>query len=231
MERAQGHALSGLVLSCEHAGNSVPPGVDLGVDAAVLRAHVAWDEGAIEVAAALADQTGAPLYQGRWTRLLVDLNRHIDPQAVVPEVAFGVPVPGNRGLDPAERAARIARWHRPHRDAVEAAVGRRDPCLHLSVHSFTPAIDPVGRDFDVGLLYDPARPAERAWASRLQQRLEAAGLDCRHNAPYQGTGDGLTTWLRLQFDDRRYAGIEVELCQGRPIGERVVAALAPALVG
>ena len=221
--------MSALVLSCEHASNAVPPDVDLGVEPSVLASHVAWDAGALEVAQALASRTGAPLYSGQWARLVVDLNRHIDPLAVVPEVAFGVAVPGNRGLHPAARAARIAAWHRPHRDAVEAAVSQRAPCLHLSVHSFTPALDPGSRDFDVGLLYDPARASEVGWAGRLAAALAAAGLDCRHNAPYLGTGDGLTTWLRRRFDDARYSGLEVELNQGHDCGEVVVAALVRAL--
>jgi predicted N-formylglutamate amidohydrolase len=222
--------LSELVLTCEHAGNEVPPDVELGVDPVVLDSHVSWDEGALGLAQELAGRTGAPLFAGRWARLVVDLNRHIDPAAIVPELAFGVDVPGNRGLDPAARAARVARWHRPHRDAVEAAVRCRSACLHLSVHTFTPSLDPAGRDFDVGLLYDPGRPAEVAWAATLAGALAAAGLQCRHNAPYLGTGDGLTTWLRLQFDDERYAGIEVEVCQGRDIRDTVAGAIAGVLV-
>jgi predicted N-formylglutamate amidohydrolase len=60
----------------------------------------------------------------------------------------------------------------PYRTAVEAhveretAAGRR--VLHVSAHSFTPALGGTIRCGDVGLLYDPARPRERAFCLRWQ---------------------------------------------------------------
>ncbi len=53
--------------------------------------------------------------------------------------------------------------YQPYRDRVEAlvakaiAAGRR--VVHISSHSFTPVLDGRVRNADIGLLYDPARPA------------------------------------------------------------------------
>ncbi len=226
-----------LVLTAEHASAAVPPGVWLGLPAAALSGHRAWDPGPAALARQLAAATGAPLFLGRLSRLVVDLNRRATDPAAVPRVSFGLPVPGNQALGAADRAARLARWHRPWRQAVAQAVADRAapgaPCLHLAVHSFSPALDPVGRDFDLGLLFDPDRPLEGAWVDQLGAALAAAGLRVRHNAPYLGTDEGLPTWLRARHPDPTYAGIELEVSQGlAPAGwARVAATLGTALGG
>jgi predicted N-formylglutamate amidohydrolase len=87
--------------------------------------------------------------------------------------------------------------------------------VHLSSHSFTPALDGVARDADIGLLYDPRRAGERAlcrhWRSALARHAPA--LKVRMNYPYAGTADGFTTYLRRRFPGHGYVGIELEVNQ------------------
>jgi predicted N-formylglutamate amidohydrolase len=227
----------GIVLSAEHASRALPVGVELGLPAAELEGHRAWDPGTAELARALGGALGLRPHLGRWSRLVVDLNRRdADPDAV-PGVSFGLAVPGNLRLSAAQRASRLERWHRPWRAAVvediDAAVATHGACLHLSLHSFTPALAPAARAFDLGLLYDPGRPAELAWVAALEAELAGRGLVLRHNAPYPGTAEGLCTFLRERWSDARYAGIEVELNQDRwhrtagVAVQGILAALAP----
>jgi predicted N-formylglutamate amidohydrolase len=225
-----------LLLTAEHASPAVPDGVWLGVDEAVILGHRGWDPGSAEAAQLLQRLTGAPLFLGGINRLVVDLNRREEHAQVVPEVSFGVRVPGNEGLSDVDRARRIARWHRPWRRQVAAAVAERArpgrACLHLSVHSFSPEPDPARRTYDLGLLFDPSRPLERAWAARLGRELAARGLDVRDNEPYRGTDEGLTRWLRERHPDPAYAGLEIELSQRlcRAEQARVVECLVPLLL-
>ena len=226
-------------MSCEHASNRVPPGLapPLGVPAAVLRSHVAWDPGARELASRLAETVGAPLLAGRYTRLLVDLNRSERNRAVVPRRSFGVAVPGNERLSRAQRAERLARYWRPYRAEVERAVveavAARGACLHLSVHTFVPELGGRIRHADAGLLYDPRRAREVAFARALAPLLRARGLAVRMNYPYRGTSDGFTTHLRRRFHESCYAGVEIELNQrvltGAPNLRRVAFELAKAV--
>jgi predicted N-formylglutamate amidohydrolase len=221
-----------VLVSCEHASCEVPSGVSLGVASEAMAGHVGWDRGAAFVARRLAEALSAPLHLGRWSRLFVDLNR--SEEAAIPSVAWGIDIPGNRALSDRERRTRLRRWHRPYRAAVEAdaraAIRLDGACLHLSVHSFTPDL-PGARDHDVGLLFDPARPAEVGLAARLAGVLAEAGFSTRDNAPYLGTDDGLTTTLRTHFPYPTYAGIEIELNQRLDEGTmlRVGAAIARAL--
>ena len=89
------------------------------------------------------------------------------------------------------------------------------PVVHLGVHSFAPHLAGVRRDFEVGLLYDPSRTAERLLAKSWQKRLRefAPELHVRRNAPYRGDADGLTTALRRDLSSREYLGLELELNQ------------------
>ena len=198
----------------------------------MLRSHRGWDPGALRCARRLAADLGAPLLWTDLTRLLVDANRSATNPAVFS--------PWTRGLAAEERARLLAMHHAPHRTRVEHAVrevvGRRRAALHLAIHSFTPR--PHGREryFDVGFLYDPARPGERrlaeAWKDALAQLQPE--LRVRRNAPYRGRDDGLTRSLRARFGPDRYLGLELELNQAwcrrpGPGADRAVDALRESL--
>lgn len=204
----------GLVLSCEHASWTLPPEVDLGVPGDVLRSQASWDPGAYDIAAHLGEALGLPVHTGAFSRMWVDLNRPPEHPDVVPRVSFGAAVPGNATLDAAARAERVATYHAPYWTAVERDARARllsmGACLHLSSHTFDPALAPAERNFDVGVLYDPAVAFEAELAERLQFGLRAAGLSVRANQPYRGTEPALVTSLRGRLAPARYAGIELE---------------------
>ena len=202
-------------MTCEHATWRAP--ARTGLDPAVCRTHVGWDRGAAPLARSVARALGVTPLLGSWTRLYVDLNRSADHPGVVPTRTFGVDVPAN-ALPEAARLARIrgvwAPFRARARKRVARAIARAGHAVHLSIHSFDPSLDPATRAFDVGVLFDPSRPAEAAFAARLLDALRARGLDARPNAPYLGTDDGHTTALRAVFPDPAYVGVEVELSQG-----------------
>ena len=206
--------MPGLVLSCEHASWTLPPGVDLGVPLDTLKGQASWDHGALEIAQQLADEIGLPVHAGAFSRMFVDLNRPADHEQVIPLVSYGAPVPGNAQLAPGDRAARLAQFHAPYwtaiRHDVAARLHDRGSVLHLSSHSFDPALDPTVRTFDVGVLYDPAHAFEAELAERLMFALRAAGLAVRANQPYTGVGPAVCTSLRIELAGQRYAGIELE---------------------
>jgi predicted N-formylglutamate amidohydrolase len=117
-----------------------------------------------------------------------------------------------------ERERILDRWWRPHRTEVEKAVAsaaRKSRAVHVAVHSFTPELDGEVRNADVSFLYDSRRMAEaalcRRWAAILNE-LDPE-LRIRHNYPYRGASDGLSTWLRKQHTESGYLGVEIEINQ------------------
>ena len=202
-----------VLVTSEHGGNDVPAehrALFRG-RRALLDSHRGWDPGTLHLAGQLASALGAPLVSSAVTRLLVDLNRSPHNARVFSEVT--------RPLPREERLALLERWHGPHWDAVRVALAdtirRGGRVLHLGIHSFTPVLDGVVRRPDLALLYDPARPAERALAVAWAEALVAAlpSRCVRRNDPYRGSSDGLPTALRRDYARDRYLGIEIEINQ------------------
>lgn len=226
-----------VLLTCEHASAVVPAELhDLGLPAAVRRSHRGWDPGALPIAEELAEACGAVLVAGRWSRLVADCNRSAGHPRAIARSVDGRPVPGNQGLGQAGRAHRLATFWQPYRDEVLAharLLARRGPLLHVSVHSFVERLRGVERRNDIGLLHDPARPAERRFCAALRAALAPSGLSTRFNFPYFGDTDAVVTWLRGEFARSRYLGIEIEcnqrLSRTRPGQRRLAAALRGAL--
>lgn len=207
-----------IVVSCEHAGHRVPqPYTDLFRDqAALLESHRGWDPGTLALGKRLAERLSAPFHWNDVTRLLIDNNRSLDQPDTFSELS--------RQMTADQQQEVIRRYYTPHRSAIEASVEQgielRGRVLHLGIHSFTPCLDGQERPFDVGWLYDPARPLEHRAVSDLMQALAAVRPDLiqRRNEPYLGTDDGLTTTLRGRFPANRYLGIELEINQRHPLG-------------
>lgn len=193
-----------LLVSCEHASNSVPARwrKSFAADEAVLETHRAWDPGALILARELAAELKAPLHQGEMTRLLIDLNRRESSKAVF------------SAFTPQSAHEELLAYHHKYRDAVlHDAMRLKGRLLHVSCHSFTPELKGQVRNAEIGLLYDPRVKLERAKADAWHETLGAALPDMRirRNYPYKGTSDGITTWLRKQR--KNYAGFEIELNQ------------------
>ncbi|MBI1372662.1 MAG: N-formylglutamate amidohydrolase [Phycisphaera sp.] len=203
-----------LLITCEHAGNRVPAKyAPLFVKhAALLASHRGWDPGALPLARVLARAFDTPMLHHDVTRLLVESNRSLHHPALFSAVTRDLPEDDRRRI--------VDEHYLPHRRAVEAAVCDAiagGACVvHIGVHSFTPSLNGVTRNADVGLLYDPTRRAERAichaWRDAIRQ--EAPQLRVRMNYPYRGIADGLTTALRRVHPANAYLGIELEMNQG-----------------
>ena len=82
-----------LILVCEHASHYIPPALhDLGLDPVAAREHIAWDPGALELAAD-DDRAGRKrraeevreIGRRLLRKLLQGAARHMTPQAVVAE--------------------------------------------------------------------------------------------------------------------------------------------------
>ena len=156
---------SPVVFVCEHAGNLLPRRCgDLGLSQRDMARHIAWDVGAFRVAELLAERFDAPLVWQRYSRLVIDCNRHLGAPSLIPETSEATPIPGNARLLQGERLARIAEIWQPFQDAVAALLARRAerglPTLLVAMHSFTPVYLGRARPWHVGFL-----PGAIAWPS------------------------------------------------------------------
>jgi predicted N-formylglutamate amidohydrolase len=148
-----------LLLICDHASRAVPRALgQLGLEEALLMRHIGWDIGAAEVTRRLSALLDAPAVLCGYSRLVIDCNRGLGDPTSIPEISDGVAVPGNLGLTPAARVARVDGIFRPYHAAIAGelaafAASGVAPVV-LSIHSFTPVMDGFARPWHVGVLWD-----------------------------------------------------------------------------
>lgn len=181
----------------------------------VLDSHRGWDPGSRELASRLARRLGAPCFEHTTSRLVIDVNRSLDRKKLFSEATLQ--------LDEAARQSVIDRFWRPHRERVTGAarelVAGGATVVQIGVHTFAPEFKNRVRRADVGLLYDPSRGLEKAFAHRVHEALKERRRDLRvrRNYPYFGKSDGLVTTLRGELPQDRYLGFELEVNQKFPL--------------
>ncbi|WP_257549798.1 N-formylglutamate amidohydrolase [Sphingopyxis sp. DBS4] len=198
----------GVLLIGDHASAHVPEDIDLGIDPALLRNHIAIDIGVAEVAALLVEAAAVDAaILGGVSRLVVDCNRDEDSPGAIPIASDGHAIPGN-ALDHDGREARLARFFRPYHDHIAATIAAHRPAMILSLHSFTPSLasDPnQARPWQVGVLYnEDDRLAGPAIAS-----LRGEGLTVGDQLPYSGKLLNATMNRHAEANAIPYVGIEM----------------------
>ncbi|MGB8819366.1 MAG: N-formylglutamate amidohydrolase [Rhizobiaceae bacterium] len=174
------------LIVCDHASNHMPAEFGgLGLEAADLLRHIAWDPGALGVASRMSVRLDAPLVHSLASRLLVDCNRPLDAPDLIAPFSESTPVPGNCNLTSAQRQERIARFYTPFHDLTEETLtprlfrGQR-PGL-IAVHSFNPVYRGVDRPWEIGIIHDD----DSQWALGMVAYLRKhTGLTVGINEPY-----------------------------------------------
>lgn len=144
---------------CDHATNHIPEQYDqLGLSELDLSRHIAWDIGAETLTRQFSKTYGSAGLLARFSRLLIDANRDVDSEGLIPAISDGTPVPGNQKLSESQRQVRIDHYYEPYHQALEEQLdilerNSIDPLI-ISIHSFTPTPN-VGddRQLDMGLLW------------------------------------------------------------------------------
>ena len=197
-----------MLIVADHASADVPPGIDLGVPAALLGNHIAVDIGTDALTRRLARALSAPAIIARVSRLVVDLNRDSADAGAVPASSDGHIIPGNWNLPEAERELRIAALHTPYHGAIAAHIAARRPALIISVHSFTPGLatrPEEERPWPIGILYNHDARAARLGLVALASR----GLHVGDNQPYSGSTLNYTMDRHAEAAGIPYLGIEI----------------------
>jgi len=178
-----------VIVCCDHAGLAVPMRLgDLGVAAAAFATHIAGDLGAREVSMHLARRLRAPLLLANYSRLVIDLNRHLDDATLIPTVSDGVDIPGNFNLTEAHRRQRIDElftpYHACYRKLVDDLQSRFARGLIIAAHSFAPRMrgDATMRPWHFGVLWDDQREVAEALINNL--RALDGDLCIGDNRPY-----------------------------------------------
>ncbi len=175
------------LIICDHASNRVPQSLhNLGLTAAQLKKHIAWDPGTEDLGRIISAALDAPAIFASYSRLVVDLNRGPTTKECILSVSDNVDVPGNKALSKSARKARIDEIFVPYHQAVEERInrflGKKIVPLVIAIHSFAPRMKGKKRPWHMGILWNH----EEEIAVRLLETLrqENPGLKIGANEPY-----------------------------------------------
>src|SRR5476649_359652 len=149
---------SPFLLTCDHYGRALPRVLgDLGLPAAELERHIAWDIGIAGVADALSKHLNAHLIAQRYSRLVIDCNRPPGAPSSIPRISEATTIPGNEGLTrdatEARRQAIFDPYHRRIAETIDRRLREGMPTVLVSLHSFTPVYAGIARPWHIGTLY------------------------------------------------------------------------------
>ncbi len=180
-------AESPVLLVCDHASCRFPQALgDMGLDPFARRCHLAIDIGAGKLTETIAKSLGVTAVIAQYSRLVVDCNRQLmDPGAFL-EYGDGILVPGNRNLTQAEKDARANAIYWPYHNAIDEQIKRLEALgpapAFISVHSFTPVLNGIARDVQMGVLWDK----DDRLSDIFIEEFRNAGFLTGDNEPYSG---------------------------------------------
>jgi predicted N-formylglutamate amidohydrolase len=177
---------SPFVIVVDHASSRIPRRLgDLGLPAAELQRHIAWDIGALGVARHMSTALDAPLIAQGYSRLVIDCNRDPAVASSIPTVGEYVEIPGNRHLSSEEIAARRTEifepYHRHIRTLLDERLAAARPTILVAQHSMTDVFKGMRREMHAAVLYN----RDRRLAHFLRDELRREpGLVVADNEPY-----------------------------------------------
>ncbi len=207
-------AKSNVLILCDHASNRVPASVNggsLGISEADMNRHIAFDIGARETALLIAKALNAPMLASRFSRLVIDPNRGEDDPTILMKIYDHTIVEGNRFADAAEKARRIAAYHRPYHAAIDAALAqitaRGEVPVLISIHSYTPQLNGrPKRPWHVGVLWDDDARIPVPLMEKLSENPE---IVVGNNEPYSGELRGDTMYFHATKNGYPHVLIEL----------------------
>ena len=201
----------GVLVICDHASNHVPPGIDLGIDKALLDSHIASDIGVASLAdildMAIGRVVGMGVILGGVSRLVVDYNRDEHDRDVIALSSDGHDIPGNRP-DRNNRDMRMQNYYARYHAHIAKTIATTRPGMILSLHSFTPYLATHPREFrkwDIGVLYNK----DDRLARLAIPFLADAGLTVGDQQPYSGKLLNHTMNRHAEANAIPYLGLEI----------------------
>lgn len=211
---------SPFVIVADHAGHRIPRRLnDLGLPAAELRRHIAWDIGALGVARQVAAALDAPLVAQNYSRLVIDCNRDPKVAASIPKISESVDIPGNAGLSDEEIGARRAEIFDPYHHCVSALLDERAAAgratIFVAQHTMTDVYKGVRRNMHAAVLYNRDRRFAGLMLDMLRREEDLIIAD---NEPYF-VSDETDYSIPRHGEARGLPHVEIEIRQDLVSGE------------
>jgi predicted N-formylglutamate amidohydrolase len=171
-----------ILIIVDHASNHVSKEDNkLGLPNSFLNQHIAFDLGVKELSLDLSTRLKCKLIQGKYSRLLIDLNRDLDDPTIIPEIVDKKIIPGNIGLSKSELRLRVKKIYNKYQNEKVKVI--------LSLHSFNPIFKNKKRLLEFGVLSNE----DKNLSSIIFDQLRSQNMNVGDNKPYKGNliGDSM----------------------------------------
>ena len=179
-----------ILIIADHASNYIPKKNNkLGLKNSFLNQHIAFDIGVKELSLDLSNQLKCRIIQGKYSRLLIDLNRDLNDPTVIPEIVDSKIIPGNIGLSKSEVRLRIKKIYNKYHYKINRIIKNKKVKVILSIHSFNPIFKNKKRLLEFGILSNE----DKNLSSIIIDQLRLQKLNVGDNKPYKGNliGDSM----------------------------------------
>jgi len=205
---------SRFLLIADHAGHRIPASLaTLGLSAADLSRHIAWDIGIAGLAPRLAEWLDAALIMQNYSRLVIDCNRPLSAPDSIATLSERTQIPGNQHVSPQAKAQRIKEVFQPYHAAIINTLAAREaasqPTVLVALHSFTPVYHGVARPWHAAVLYNRDHRLARALLVLLRAE---PGLVVGDNEPYS-VSDATDYSIPVHAEQRGLLHVEIEIRQ------------------
>jgi predicted N-formylglutamate amidohydrolase len=205
---------SPFLLIGDHAGRLIPEALGtLGLSAADLDRHIAWDIGIAGLAQRLSQTLNAALIMQNYSRLVIDCNRPLSAPDSIATLSEDTQIPANQDVSTHAREQRIAEIFQPYHAAIVDTLARRNaarlPTVLVALHSFTPIYKGVARSWHAGVLYNRDPRLAHALLALLQAE---PGLVVGDNEPY-AVSDATDYSIPVHAEQRGLLHVEIEIRQ------------------
>ena len=179
-----------VLIIADHASNYVPKeNNNLGLPISFLNQHIAFDIGVKELSLDLSNRLKCKVILGKYSRLLIDLNRDLDDPTVIPVIVDRKIIPGNIRLSKSEVKLRVKKIYKKYHNEINRTIKTENVKVILSMHSFTPIFKKKKRFLEFGILSNK----DKNLSSILIDQLRLQKLNVGDNKPYKGNliGDSM----------------------------------------
>ena len=176
-----------ILIICDHASRTIPRKLNnLGLSQQDLNKHIAVDIGTDKLGRYIGKALQASVILPGFSRLVMDLNRDPNCKTSIPKISDNIEIPGNKNLSASQKKSRFDEIYTPYHNEISTALKRikingRTPLI-ISLHSFTPEMDGIQRQTDIGILWEKNKRISHKVMKFLKAVCPGATVD--ENVPY-----------------------------------------------
>ena len=195
-----------ILIIADHASNYLPKeNCKLGLTSAFLNQHIAFDIGVKELSLDLSNRLKCKVILGKYSRLLIDLNRDLDDPTIIPEIVDRKIIYGNIGLSLSEVRLRVKKIYDQYHYEIDQTIKNEKVKVILSLHSFNPIFKSKKRFIEFGILSNE----DKNLSSIIIDQLRLQKLNVGDNKPYKGNLIGDSMYRHGLRNNLPHALIEV----------------------